>query len=257
MILPFLALAAATIAPGQIMAGSAFERFAWQADRSCPARHLRTTTPGDLSWQQESFEGQLNAAARERLAQAGGRQQPCTGNGLACPTSRSLDAMARMRMLPAFVRYACTHPAPSSVDVRERPAAVPAMAAGTILRHLDLNSFANSTGPRRQAGLHTPGDYGFVTVEGFADGWAQMGEAGDRWHLSALLLDRHGRSAAICFVDAGGKGARYRATQVLEVTPAANGRWTAVPIADRPGCRNDPPLVPASTPAIEGAPPRR
>ena len=118
----------------------------------------------------------------------------------------------------------------------------PRTGATAILQHLDLDTFPNSTGPRRRRLLHTPADYGFSKLERFDDGWTQISEPDDGWHLSAFLLDRGKASATICFVDAGGRGATYRATQVLRVKLGGNARWAAVQIADRPGCRNDPPF---------------
>lgn len=112
--------------------------------------------------------------------------------------------------------------------------------ATTILRHLDLNSFPNSTGPRRQAALHTPSDYGLTKMESFDDGWAQASEPDDGWFMSDVVLDGRGRTRTICFNDTGGKGATYRSTQALRVTLDRNGRWEAVPIGDQVGCENHP-----------------
>ena len=111
----FLVLAAAVAhpGPGQILAGPAFERFAAQTDRSCPARRWRTVTPGDLSGVQEDFQSSLPPRRRTQLAaasRAGGR---CTGrNGLSCPVGETLDAMARTNLLHRFAAFACAHRRP-------------------------------------------------------------------------------------------------------------------------------------------------
>lgn len=123
--------------------------------------------------------------------------------------------------------------------------------ATTILRHIDLNSFSNSTGPRRQAALHTPSDYGLTKIESFDDGWAQASEPGDGWFMSVVVLDGRARAHTICFNDTGGKGATYRTTQALRVTLDPSGRWEAVPVGDQLGCKNDPAsgIVPSPPPA--------
>lgn len=105
-----LAAAVASIYAGQIMGGPAFERFATQADRSCPTRHLRSITPGDLSWEQETFEAQLTPPQQRRLAMTNRSNVRCAGReGLSCPTSEMLDAMARVKMLHAFGAFTCSH----------------------------------------------------------------------------------------------------------------------------------------------------
>ncbi len=113
-----------------------------------------------------------------------------------------------------------------------------ASAAAAILRHLDLNSFPNSTSPRRKPTRHTPADYGLMKVESFDDGWAQASEPDDGWHMAVFVLSAKANTRTICFTDAGGGGATYRATQALSVTPEASGRWRALSIPDQVGCRN-------------------
>ncbi len=232
-----LALSVAVAHAGQTLAGPAFERFARAADQACPAQVLRLISPGDLSWLQESFAAQLSPVRAARLNGAGDQDRRCATSegGLSCPTNATLDALHRTAMLPAFTRFACTHAAPGAPHGSARQAAA-------ILHDLDLGSFPNSTGPRRQAGLYTPADYGFTSAEAFDDGWAQLSAPADHWHMSALLLDGGAGKATICFVDAGGTGATYRATQVLHVEYGRNARWIARQIADRPDCRNMPPL---------------
>lgn len=104
---------AASVSIGQIMAGPSFEHFAHQADKACPSRQLRMITPGDLSWEQETFEDQLPSASRQRLASVNLSARQCAGrDGLSCPTTETLDAMAKVNMLAKFVRFACRHPQP-------------------------------------------------------------------------------------------------------------------------------------------------
>lgn len=161
-------------------------------------------------------------------------------------------------MLSTFGRFACSHPAPiahleehvarprviTSVGVRGQnaPVATAATEAMAILQHLDLNSFPNSTGPRRRLALRTPDDYGLTKVKTFNDGWAQVSEPDNGWYMSALVLEDSPEFVTLCFLDTGGNGATYRTTQVLHVQLQADARWTALEIADRSDCRNDPPL---------------
>ena len=268
-------LAAATLHSDQILAGSAFERFAGYADRACASRHLRAITPGDLSWEQETFEDRLSQHQKKRLASANLQGRRCAGSagGLSCPTTETLDAMRRTGMLPAFGHFACAHFAPvahlqehvnrstltSSSEVRRQDVQIaPAgTAAAVILQHLDLNSFPNSTGARRQPTLRTPADYGLVRLEAFDDGWVQVSKPDDGWYMSALVLEGSQEAATLCFLDTGGNGANYRTTQVLHVQLQADARWTALQIADRTDCRNNPPLPAASPPTQDvshGAP---
>lgn len=164
--------------------------------------------------------------------------------GLSCPTTETLAAMQRSGMLPAFVRFACTHVAPTGLEIRKNSASLPAAAA--VLVHLDLTSFPNSTGPRRQAALYSPADYGLSKVETFDDGWTQVSEPRGGWFMSALLLAGSPKAATICFTDTGGNGASYHATEVLQVQRQADARWTAMQVADRADCRNNPSLEPKS-----------
>lgn len=244
MLFLFLALAVATPHTGQVLAGSAFERFVGFADRDCRSRQLWTITPGDLSWDQETFEDQLSTDQMKRLASLDRRGKRCARSegGLSCPTTETLAAMQRSGMLPAFVSFVCTHLAPTGLEIRKNPAPPPTAAA--VLLHLDLTSFANSTGPRRRPALYSPADYGLSKVEAFNDRWTQVSEPDGGWSMSALLLTGSPEAATICFIDTGGRGASYRATEVLQVQRQADARWTAVQIADRADCRNDPPLEP-------------
>ena len=94
----------------QIMISPAFERFAGLADAMCPSQKLRFLTPGDLDDLEESFEAQLSPTDRHRLAAADKGTRGCANQygGLSCPAQHTLDAMARLDMLSAFTRSACS-----------------------------------------------------------------------------------------------------------------------------------------------------
>ena len=127
----------------------------------------------------------------------------------------------------------------SALGAQDASPGVSTARASVILQRLDLNSFANSTAPRRQATRHTPSDYGLTKVERFDDGWVQISRPDSGWLMSALFLEGNATSGTICFMDTGGHGATYQATQVLQVELGSGGRWTATQVADRSDCQND------------------
>lgn len=109
----WLAIMAATAnpAPDQILAGHAFERLAAQADTVCPAKRIRSITPGDLDYAQEGFEVRLSRSALARLQSANMATRRCAGrNGLSCQTTVTLEAMDRVGMMAKFTSYVCTSP---------------------------------------------------------------------------------------------------------------------------------------------------
>lgn len=109
MIAVALLLAASSLDASQKLAGPAFERFAAKSEAVCPARALRSVTPGDLDLSEQQFLDKLPRRQRSRIAAAdhGGRR--CTSDhGLSCPSVELLDAMAHADQLDAFVGYACT-----------------------------------------------------------------------------------------------------------------------------------------------------
>lgn len=136
---------------------------------------------------------------------------------------------------------AVSEAAASGPSLAQKPAVSPiAKPVETIVSHLDLNSFPNSTGARRRVSAHVPADYGFTKIEGFPDGWVQFSQADDSWHIGALLLQRSQKTATLCFTDSAGADGTYRSTQVLEVRFDGHARWTGVPMVDRPDCKNVP-----------------
>lgn len=109
MIAVALLLAVSLPDASQKLAGPAFEHFAAKSEEICPARALRSVTPGDLDLSEQQFLDKLPRRQRLRVAAAehGGRR--CTSDhGLSCPSVELLDAMARAAELDAFVAYACT-----------------------------------------------------------------------------------------------------------------------------------------------------
>jgi len=113
MFLLALTLAAAIPAPDQNLSGRAFETLASRADAMCPARHVRSITPGDLDYAQETFEASMSHRARVRLRSANTAERRCADrNGLSCPTTATLEAMDRVGMMARFSSYICSHASP-------------------------------------------------------------------------------------------------------------------------------------------------
>jgi hypothetical protein len=100
-------------APLQLFAGPTFERFAAAADAACPRVHARDLTAGDLAGHEEAFSEALAPEDRARLRSAvrngpGGGVKACeTRNGLSCPASRTLDAIAEAGLMDRFVSFVC------------------------------------------------------------------------------------------------------------------------------------------------------
>ncbi|MCP9221497.1 hypothetical protein MKP08_01880 [Erythrobacter sp. LQ02-29] len=108
-----------------------------------------------------------------------------------------------------------------------------------LIRHLDLSSFRNSTGPRREAGKTSFADYGFTRVEEEANG-ATLYEPDFGWLMSVRILAREGNRMRVCFSDRGMGMARYRAQSALTVDMSGE-RWTAKEVEGGfEGCVNDP-----------------
>lgn len=94
--------------------------------------------------------------------------------------------------------------------------AVPPVAAAgvaelnpvAIAGMIDLTSFPNSTGPRREDGLRTFADYGFTEVT-VVDGTAELREADGSWMFAVTVLSGDGDRAVICVVDRALGGPSY------------------------------------------------
>ncbi|MBB4129854.1 MULTISPECIES: hypothetical protein [unclassified Xanthomonas] len=108
-----IVLAAATHASPQIFEGPAFETLADQTDRRCPARRIRSITPGDLDFAQEGFQAQLTQRDRTRLNAVNAADRRCADqNGLTCQVNATLQALRETGLMARFSSYICSHPAP-------------------------------------------------------------------------------------------------------------------------------------------------
>jgi hypothetical protein len=100
-------------APLQILESRPFEEFAQETSRICASRGLRFITPGDLSWYEEQFRAQLPKAERTRVERADGGQKLCRRrHGLSCPTTATLAAFSRTRLIQSFATFSCSHDLP-------------------------------------------------------------------------------------------------------------------------------------------------
>jgi len=122
MLLLALMLSAAQPDHFQKLASPAFEALAKRTDALCPAKGIRYTTPGDLDWQQESFEEILSPGNLARLNAANVEEQRCANrDGLSCPVTATLEAMEKTHELRRFARFACSHEAPQHVIISGHP----------------------------------------------------------------------------------------------------------------------------------------
>lgn len=116
-----------------------------------------------------------------------------------------------------------------------------------VIGNLDLTSFPNSVGPRREPGKTTFADYGFVDLETIANG-ASLTQEDKGWMMSFTILSAGPSGLRLCFHDRGLArpgdviGPSYNTWSALFVSTARRGLWTARQIpGGYAGCRNDPP----------------
>ena len=110
-------------------------------------------------------------------------------------------------------------------------------AALHVADRLDLRSFRNSTGPRRQAHLRTPADYGFTHVEATRDG-VELWQEDRSWFISLRVVSQDAQGSVVCFHDRAMNGGSYNTEQALRVSPEADGLYRALPEQPIiPGCK--------------------
>jgi hypothetical protein len=107
--------------------------------------------------------------------------------------------------------------------------------ATSVLRKLDLSSFANSTGPRRGPGKKTPEQYGFTRSE-VTDGVSLLAEAGGDWSLRLRILRQRPGRLLVCFEDKAHNGGSYDAQSLLLLTLDKDGLYKAKEQPARADC---------------------
>ncbi len=116
----------------------------------------------------------------------------------------------------------------------------------SVIRKLDITSFANSIGTRRVPGKTTFADYDFVAVEKTGNS-ARLVRKADGRSKSFVILSSGPASIRVCFHDSfvvmpeSTLPLHYNTTAALVVSKSRHGMWTAAPF--RGGfvnCHNDP-----------------
>ncbi len=99
--------------PFQVLAGPAFESFAARTDARCPGAHARFIKPAGLAFEEEGFQASLSASEQAKFnvaipRSADGGPKSCEDrDGLSCPASRNLEAIARAHQMKRFIAFVC------------------------------------------------------------------------------------------------------------------------------------------------------
>lgn len=105
----------------------------------------------------------------------------------------------------------------------------------TIATHIDMTSFRNSIGPRRQDGLSTPAEYGFTEIE-TVDDLVTLSRADGSWLFSFRLLDDKD-TLAVCITDRAKNGGSYFTVTAYGLTLDGDLYKAGEPLPDRPDCQ--------------------
>jgi len=102
-------------------------------------------------------------------------------------------------------------------------------SAQFVVERLDVTSFPNSMGPRREQGKTTLLDYGYgiVTYHGEKDVVLKSQERD--WTIGVTVLSQGESGAVICWTDKAENGGSYNVQTALKVRLEANGRLKAMP----------------------------
>ena len=91
-----------------------------------------------------------------------------------------------------------------------------------VVERLDVTSFPNSIGPRREEGLHTFADYGFTDV--VVDGQAvRLTWPEGEWVFTVTVLDERNGRLRLCVADKAENGGSYDTVSAIEVVEGATG----------------------------------
>lgn len=106
-------------------------------------------------------------------------------------------------------------------------ASFPALAdpANSLGERLDMTTFPNSLGPRREEGLRTLADYGFAASE---DGVTYIEGDGSWRFVLTPLADKEGR-ILLCVEDEALNGGSYHTRRAYELMEGVTGLLAAVP----------------------------
>lgn len=87
-----------------------------------------------------------------------------------------------------------------------------------IAELVDVTSFPNSIGPRRQDGLRTFKDYGFTDVR-LVDETVELYEADGSWMFAITVLLSEDNRAVLCILDRALGGPTYNAQKPVAFVP--------------------------------------
>lgn len=99
-----------------------------------------------------------------------------------------------------------------------------------IVDKLDVTSFSNSFGPRREKGKVTLKDYGFSDAK-FSGKEAVISKAGE-WEYKITLLDGGSGKTKICFEDKVLNGGSYHSQDAYSLAEDKSGFLKASPAKD-------------------------
>ncbi len=119
----------------------------------------------------------------------------------------------------------------SSLDAKELPYTVSIVYP--VIAKLDLTSFNNSIGPRREKGKHTFEDYGFALSQS-DEKKAVVREPDGSWEFVVTLLPGT-ESIKICLEDKALNGGSYHTQHAYMLAPAKDGLLQAS-LTEDPAC---------------------
>lgn len=110
----------------------------------------------------------------------------------------------------AAIPFALVVTATAAADVIRLPDLAPEAIAAMV----DLRSFPNSTGPRREDHLRTFADYGFTEVT-VVDGTVELYDEDRSWMFAVTPLETTDDRAILCILDRALDGATYLANDAV------------------------------------------
>ena len=112
-----------------------------------------------------------------------------------------------------------------------------------VIRHLDVTTFRNSIGPRRQTNKHSLADYGFTDLRLSKRG-ADIYESDGRWMMGFSIILSSPKFINLCWVDRAVGSGTYNTARALAVFPVEDRLWRASDQTNGfPDCPGAPPIV--------------
>lgn len=92
-----------------------------------------------------------------------------------------------------------------------------------VVEHLDVTSFPNSIGPRREPNKRTLLDYGYSTVTYHGDENAALQSPDRDWAMGVTVLAQDETGAVICWTDKAENGGSYNVQHPLKLRLSESG----------------------------------